>query len=76
MCFPTPKVPEPKEPKLPQQPLARTQPAQLRVGSGRETDTAYQTYSASRGRSSLRIRRDSASAQVPGATAANKLSIR
>ena len=67
MCFSKPKMPkmpEQKDPILPQQPLQATQPANLQIG---RTDAEDNKVKQNRSRRKLRITKDTAGVQTPSA---------
>lgn len=63
-----PKMPEPKDPILPQQPLQQTQPANLQIGRTEGEDN--KKLKQNRSRRKLRITKDTAGVQAPSAGAA------
>lgn len=65
MCFSTPKAPKVPDPKLPQQPIQRQEPAGFQVGRD-EADDGAMRIKANRSRRRLRISRDNSGVQVPG----------
>lgn len=71
MCFGKgPSIPESKAPKLLPQPIARVEPAGLKVGRNEDEDGANKAQKLAKARGKLRLRkgRDKVSTQVAGAS--------
>jgi len=62
-----PKMPKPKDPVLPQQPLQQSQPANLQLG---RVDAENNKMTKSKSRRKLRIATDKAGVQAPSAGSA------